>query len=112
MALGESAADRNNGATEIFRAVVEAETTGEQPVAIGDVHFVARPPAAGSNRARHQPGPETDVAARIADHSRFSGCAARSVDANDIAHRHGKHAERIVLTKILLCGERQARKIA
>jgi hypothetical protein len=90
---------------------VKAETAGEEPVAIGNVHLVARPSATGADRSGHQRRPKVDVAARIADHGGFSGRTARSVDANDVIQWHRKHAERIVLTKILLGGERETRKI-
>ena len=40
--LGHAAADRDDGAAEPLGAVVRAEPAGEQAVAVGDVHDVAR----------------------------------------------------------------------
>jgi hypothetical protein len=45
-----------------LRAVVRAEPAGEQPVAVGDVHDVARPPA-GARIERAISSPSVDVRA-------------------------------------------------
>ena len=71
------------------------------------MHLVARLAAGGTHRARHQHRPHLDVAARIADHCRLARGAARGVHAQDFAHRHGEHAERIILAQIFLGGERK-----
>ena len=52
LALGETAADRDHRAAEIFGAVMKAQTAGEQPIAIGDVHLVAGFAAGGADSPR------------------------------------------------------------
>ena len=45
---------------------------------------------------------EKAVEAALANNRWFTRCAGRRVYSDDVAHRHGKHAVRIVLTQILL----------
>src|SRR5215469_18495617 len=69
--------------------------------------LVRRPPAGGADRAGHQPRPCVDIAPRIADDRRTPGGAAGGVNAHDLLHRHGEHAERIVPAQVVLGGERE-----
>ncbi len=105
--FGESAADRDHRGAEIFGAVVEAEPAREQAIAIGDVNLVGGAAAGGADRTRHDLRPGLDVAARVTDHGRFAGGAARCVHAHDVRHRHREHAERIILPQVVLAGERE-----
>ena len=93
------------------RAVMRAEAAGEQAVAVGDVDLVAAPAAGRADRARHQARPGLDVGLRVADHGRLAGRAARGMDAHDLVHRHGEHAERIVLPQVFLGRERKSREV-
>ena len=68
LALGHAAADRHHRAAEPLGAVVRPDAAGEQAVAVGDVHHVARPSAGRLDRARHHLGPGVDVLAGVADH--------------------------------------------
>ena len=61
--------------------------------------------AGGAQRAGHDAGPGVDVVLRVADHRRFAGRAAGGVDAHDVVHGHGEHAERVGLAQVLLGGE-------
>ena len=49
---------------ELLGAVVRAEPAGEQPVAVGVVQHVPRPPAGGPDATRHHVGPHVEVVAR------------------------------------------------
>ncbi len=111
LALGEAAGDRDDGAAQRLGAVVEAEAAGEQAVAIGVVQLVGRPAAGGADRARHDRRPHRDVGPAVAHHRRPAGRAARRMDAHDLVHRHGEHAEGIVLPEILLGREGQPGKV-
>ena len=92
---------------KIFRAVMQAEAAGEQTIAVGNLHLVARLAAGGADRARDEHGPGFDVAAGVAHHGRLAGWCRSSMDPHDLAHRDGEHAERIVLAQVFLGGERK-----
>jgi hypothetical protein len=48
-----------------------------------------------------------DVVLRVADDGGFARRAAGGMDADDLRHRTGKHAERIIVPKIGFVGERK-----
>ena len=111
LALAEAARHRHHGAAQPLGAVMRAEAAGEQAVAVGIVDDVARPRAAGVERARHQVGPGVDVARRVADHGRPAGRAARGMDAHALFARDGQHAVGIGVAQVGLGGEGKALEI-
>ena len=106
--LGHAAGHRHHGAAEPLGAVVRAEPAGEQAVAIGVVHDVARPRAGAGDAARHQVGPEIDVALGVADHGGLAGRAGGGVQPHHLLARHREQAERIGVAHVGLGGERKA----
>jgi hypothetical protein len=108
---GHAAGDRHHGAAESLGAVVRAESTGEQPIAVRDVHHHPRPPAGRADRARHDVGPGVDVALRVSDDRRLAGRTARAVDAHDLLARHREHPERVRVAQVLLARERELREV-
>src|SRR6266542_406681 len=62
--------DGDDGAAHELRAAVEPETTGEQPVAIGDVDDRARAGAGAAERTRADLRPQRQVGTRVADQRR------------------------------------------
>ena len=55
LTLGEPARCGDHGAAQLLGAAVEAETAGEEPVAVSDVHHVAGARAGGAQAAGHEP---------------------------------------------------------
>ena len=108
LALAEAARHRHHRAAQPLGAVMRAQPAGEQAVAVGIVDDVARPRAAGVERARHQVGPGVDVARRVAHHRRPAGRAARGVHAHALLARDGQHAEGIGVAQVGLGGEGKA----
>ena len=106
--LAEAARHRHHRAAQPLGAVVRAQPAGEQAVAVGVVDDVARPRPAGVERARHQVGPQIDVARRVADHRRPPRRAARGMDAHALLARDGEHAEGIGVAQVGLRGEGKA----
>ncbi|MCY1302963.1 hypothetical protein D9M70_526490 [compost metagenome] len=88
-----------------------AEAAGEQPVAVGHMHLVALAAAGGADRAGDHAGPGVDVVLGVGDHRGFAGGAAGGVQADDLALRHGEHAERVVVAQVALAGERELAEI-
>ena len=86
---------------EPLGAVMRAEPAGEQAVAVGDVHHIARPAARGADRARHQRRPGR-CRARCSPPPSAAGGATGGVQARDLAARHREQAERVVLAQVLL----------
>ena len=101
----------HDGAAQPFGAVVRAETSGEQPVAVGDVAQVSRAAAGRADRASHHLGPGVDVLTGVADDGRLAGRTAGGVHPHDLIARHGEHAERIVRAQVGLGGEREPREV-
>ena len=110
--LGLPAGHRDDGAAGALGAVVRAEAAGEEAVAVGDMHDVARPPACGADRARDQVGPGVDVVLRVAHHRRLAGRARGGMDAADLLARHGEEAEGVVVAQVLLHREGKLRQVA
>ena len=102
--LGLAAGHRDYRAAEPLGAVVSAQPSGEQAVAVGHMHLVAGRAAGGADRTRHDVGPAVDVALGIADHGGLSGGAAGGMHAHHIAHRHGETVEGVGVAQILLGG--------
>ena len=111
LALGLSARHRHHRRAEALGTVVRAQAAGEEPVAERDVDDVRLARAGRAERPRHHVGPGLDVALRVPDDGRPAGRPARSVNAHDLAQRHGEHAERVVRPQVVLGGEREAREI-
>ncbi len=88
-----------------------AEPAGEQPVAIGVVHDVARPDAGADHRARHEQRPVGEIGGGVADDGRFSRRARGGVEPHDRLARNGEHAEGVVVAQIRLRGEGKAPEI-
>ena len=111
LALAETARHRHHGAAQPLGAVMRAQAAGEQAVTVGIVDDVARPRAAGVERARHEVGPGADVARRVAHHRRPAGGAARGMNAHALFARDGQHAVRIGIAQVGLGGEGKALEI-
>ena len=103
----DPAGDRHDHAAEPLGAVMRAEPAGEEAVAIGVVHDVARSRArAGEQRAIRSDQVSMSFL-RIADHRRLAGRAGRGVHAHELLARHREHAERIIVAQIRLQRERK-----
>ena len=90
---------------------MEAEPAGEQAVAIGVVNDVAGPRAGAGEGARHQVGPQVEIALGVADHGRLAGGAGGSVQAQHLFARHREQAERIIVAQVGLEREREVREV-
>ncbi len=100
--LGHAAGDRNDRASQPFRAVMRAQTPGEETVAVGDMNLHAGPPAGGADRARHHIRPDVHVAFRVGDDGRLAGRAGGGMKPRDPLVRHGDHAEGIGFAQVVL----------
>ena len=109
LALAKAARHRHDRAAQPLRAVMRAETAGEQAVAVGVVDDVARPGAGNVQRTGHEVRPGLDIARRIAHHRRPARRAARSMDAHAFFARHRQHAIGIGIAQVDFRGERKAR---
>ena len=105
--LGHAARDRHDRAAQFLGAVVRAEASRKQAVAVGDMQDVAGPPARGADRARNQRRPPIDIALRIADDGRFAGRARGRMQPHDLLARNREQAERIGVAQIALFAERE-----
>ena len=104
LARGHPARGGDHGAPEPLRAVMRAQPAGEQAVAVGDVHLVARPAPGGEDRAGHDGGPDVDVALGVAHDGGFPGGPAGGVQPPQPLLRHREHAERVVVAQVVLAG--------
>ena len=111
LTFGEPTRNGDYRAAEAFGTAVKTETSGEQAIAVRDLHHVAGPDAGGTHRPGHDVGPHVKVVPRVADHGGSSGGAARRVDSNHLPSRHREHAEGIVAAEIVLDREREPGEI-
>ena len=103
--VGHATADRHHGAAQPLGPVMRAQTAGKQPVAISDMHHIARPRAAGAHGAGHYVGPRRNIVFGVAHHRGLPRGATGGMDAGNLRARHGKHAKRVVVAQVLLHGK-------
>src|SRR6266540_2390991 len=99
--------DGDDGAAHELRAAVEPETTGEQPVAIGDVDDRARAGAGAAERTRADLRPQRQVGTRVADQRRPPAGAGGAVHPDDLVSRDRQHAPWITVPEVPLGRERK-----
>ena len=109
--LGHPARGGHDGHPEPLRAVVVAESSGEQPVAERVVEDHPGLRAEHGQAARVDLCEERDVGARVADDGGFAGRPRRTMDAYDLLPRHGEEAERVVIAQVRLARERQPAEV-
>ena len=107
LALGLSATKGHHSEAQFFCAIVGTQTTGEQTIAIADMHHVASLCPACTNTARHHRGPSVNVTLGIAHHGGFAGGATGSMNARTSSAWHCKHAIGIAVAQIGFGGERK-----
>src|SRR5699024_8219474 len=99
---GHSPGGRYHRGTEFLGAVVCAEASGEQPVAVRDVYLVLRSSTRGVDGPCHHCRPYVHIGLGVGDHGRLAGCSAGSVDTGKVLLRNGQHAERVALAQVVL----------
>ena len=111
LTLGHAAGHGDDDAAQALGAVVRAQPSGKEPVAVGDVHFHAGPSAGGAQRARDHVRPHVDIRLGVADHDRFTRRPRRTVQTRQPFLGNGEHAEGIIVSEIRLDGERELGQI-
>src|SRR6266403_5877943 len=111
VARGVARGDRYDGHADPLGPVVEAEPAREEPIAEGDVEEIAATRARRRQRTGHDLAPEVEIAGGIGGDGRLALGAGRRVDPRDVPARHRQEAERILLAKVGLADEREAREI-
>ena len=109
--VGVAAGDGNHSRADALGAIVRAQPTGEESVAVCVLHDVAFVQAAGRQAAHHDRGPNIHVLLGVRDHDGLAGGPAGCVHAHHIAQRGREQAKGISVAQVSLAGERQARDI-
>ena len=78
---------------------------GEQAVAEADLDDVLLGDANGGDQAGHKVRPVVDVLFCVGPHRGLARGAGAGVDAHDVLHGHGQHAEGVVVPDVVLGGE-------
>ena len=95
----------DDGGAHLLQAKVQAQGAGEQAVAKGDLDDVVAGDAAGGDDAGHEIGPVFNVLFGVGAHRGLARGARGGVDAHDVLHGHGQHAEGVVIPDVVLGGE-------
>ena len=111
LAFGIAAADGDDGCTEGFETAVDAETAGEQAVAVEVLHDVGAAEAASEESALHDLGPHVHVFLGVANNDGLAGGARTGVQAHDFAQVYGEQAIRVGVAQVLLHGEGELRNV-
>ncbi len=101
---------RHDRAAEPLGAVVEAETAGEEAVAVRDVHACAGAGSGRRERPRAAVGPGREIATCVRDDRRLAARSRRGVDTHALLERHLQQAERIRVAQLRLDPERLLRQ--
>ena len=109
--IGVAGAHRDAHGAEFFRAGLEADTGGPEPVARGDVDAVPVRDAGHLVAAGEHGGPVIDVFASVGDDDRKAGGARGRVDADDLLFRSRHESEGIGVPKVRFLGEGEVLKV-
>ena len=90
---------------------MQTERTREHAVSEADLRHIVRRRAAHRRDTRDAFRPHIEVILRIAYDGGLTRRTRRGVHAHELFSRNGKEAERIIVAKIRLRGERQLREI-
>ncbi len=90
---------------------MEAETSGEQPVTVGDVDHVGGDASDRCQRAGVDLGEHLHVRRRVADHGRLARRPRGGVDPDDVGEGHRQHPVGVGLAKLVFPGEGQPLEI-
>ncbi len=109
--LGLPTGHGNHSTAQTLSTVMSPQTTSKQPIAIGDMRFIAGTSTGGADRTGHQIGPVIDIALGITHHGRLASGTAGGVQTHYVFHRCGEHTVRVVIAQIGFGGERQSGQI-
>lgn len=107
LTLGIAGGGRYNCCSHPFRAVVCAQTAGEQAVAVGNLYYGAAVGSGCAHGARHDLGPGGYVLLSISHYRKASGGAAGGLKPHYILHGGGKKTVGVIVAKVILYGEGQ-----
>ena len=99
--LGIARRDGNDRRAQLLHAVMQAETAREQAVTERDVEDVLVRRPRHHEDARDTGRPVVQIIAGIAADDGLARRARRGVQADDLLHRHGEEAERIMIAQIV-----------
>jgi hypothetical protein len=111
LARGVASGYGHDGSPDGLRAGMGAQAAGKQAVAVGDVHDIPVPRAAGDEGAGHAVGPDLQVVVGVPQNLLLARGAGGRLDAHDAVHGHGEQAEGIVVGELGLVCEGQLRDI-
>ena len=100
LTVAVAARDGDHGRPEGFRAVVGAESAGEESVAEGVLQDVAAVQPAAGEGARHDLGPDSDVLACVGDDDRLAGGAGGGMQPDHVAHGRGKEPKGVGVAQV------------
>ena len=105
--LGVAGTHRDDQRAEFLRAVVSAETTGEEAVAIGDQDDIVTGDTGHGHGTGHAFRPDVDVLAGVQRDLRLTGRTGGRLKTDALGQRDGAHAEGIGRSQVLICGKRK-----
>ena len=88
-------------------AIMRAQAACKESVAVSHRENIVAGNAVSGQATRHTLAPNTNVLAGIAHNRGIARSAATCMNADNLALRGSLKAERIVVAKVFLCGERQ-----
>ena len=107
LALGVPAGRGDYRAPHALRAAVQPEAARKEPVAETYLHEIPALDAEHGEASEHRARPCLHVLPRIRHDNRFSGGAARSVQAHDVLRIRREHSVGIGVAQVALLGERE-----
>ena len=97
LALGAAAGHGNNGKAQAFAAIVEAQASGKEAIAVGIMQNVLGGYTGAAKAAGHKFGPVVEVALGVAHNGSLAGGAAGGVNAHDRVFGYGKHSKGVMV---------------
>ena len=104
--LGITATHRAPRTTQILHSGMGTQASGKHSVAVGYLHGVVLCQTVGGQVASHDFGPDTQVLTGISHDDRLTCRTGRGMQTDNLGHRHGLQAERIIITQVLFYRER------
>lgn len=102
-----STGHRYHRCPDILGTGMSAQSARKKSISVRYLEDVRTICAISRESSRQTFGPHRQIFARVAYYRRFSRSTRRSVDADNLTHRHGTKSERIIIPQIIFRGEGQ-----
>ena len=97
----------NNRRAQILYTIVQAQTSGKQPVTERDMKYIVLIRTISRQTTSYNLSPSRQILASISYDSRTTGRPRRSMQTHNLRHRNCKKPKGVIISQILFCRKRE-----